>query len=54
MNHAHFCLAEETQKGTPIAVTNPIRNMKDHHEARLPRDILKKYENKSREVRAQS
>ncbi|XP_021953772.1 rab11 family-interacting protein 1 isoform X2 [Folsomia candida] len=39
----------ETQKGTPIAVTNPIRNMKDHHEARLPRDILKKYENKSRE-----
>lgn len=37
--------------GTPVAVTNPIR-MKDshHHEPRLPREILKKYEAKSREV----
>jgi hypothetical protein len=41
---------DENQKGTPIAVTNPIRNMKEsNHEARLPREILKKYENKSRE-----
>jgi len=40
---------ENNQKGTPIAVTNPIRMKDNQHEPRLPKDILKKYENKSRE-----
>lgn len=39
------------QKWTPVGITNPIRQKESHTEThRLPREILKKFENKSREV----
>jgi hypothetical protein len=38
-------------RGTPVAVTNPIRMKDSQNDHRLPRDILKKYEGKSREVK---
>ncbi|CAL8104819.1 unnamed protein product [Orchesella dallaii] len=37
------------QKWTPVGITNPIRQKDSHQETRLPREILKKFENKSRE-----
>jgi len=41
---------DDNQKGTPIAVTNPIRmNKESQHETRIPREMIRKYETKSRE-----
>jgi len=41
------------QKGSPVGVTNPIRQTTESQAtlvSRLPRETLKKYEGKSREV----
>jgi hypothetical protein len=40
---------EDKHKGTPVGITNPIRMKEVQQETRLPKDIIRKFDGKTRD-----